>query len=138
MTDETVSDGPVSDRSISDEPGIAPRSRFWWVSTAVAVVFGLFYVYDLWNAVGSLLELPKLYVAYGLTRADVPWWLLIVDVAIPAVAFVVAYFLGRHHSLGGKALLYFVGLAAVSCLSLSSYAIEAAIRVSLLTGGLGS
>lgn len=94
----------------------------------VAIGFGLLYAYDVWEAVSTLIGLPQFYEALGLTSAEVPWWLLIVGVALPPVVFVLALLLGRRRKLGQFALILLVGLAIVAALSLGAVALEYWLR----------
>lgn len=93
-----------------------PRFRYGWRSIAIAVVFGLLYAYVLWNAVGNLVNLPK--ELGELT----PWWLLIVDVAVPVLSFAVAFVLGRRATVAARILFFFIGLTVVACSTVASIA----------------
>jgi hypothetical protein len=97
---------------------VTPRPRIWygWPSIAIAVAFGLLYAYVLWNAVGNLVNLPK--ELGELT----PWWLLIVDVAVPVLSFAVAFVLGRRSSVAARTLFFFIGLTVVACSTVASIA----------------
>jgi hypothetical protein len=94
----------------------------------IAIGFGLFYAYDVWEAVSTLIGLPQFYEALGLTSAQVPWWLLIAGIALPPVVFVLALLLGRRRKLAQFALILLVGLAVVAALSLGAVALEYALR----------
>lgn len=119
---------------MTDSP-VASTHRFTprWATLAVLAVFGLFYAYDVWEAVQNIVNISAVYTAFGLQAADVPWWLLIVAILIPVLAFVLAYVLGRRRALLGQALILLVGLALVAVLSLDVIALEQSIRVGLLT-----
>jgi Family of unknown function (DUF6069) len=92
------------------------RARYGWPSIVVAVVFGILNAYVLWNAIGNLINLPK---AFG---SVTPWWLLILDLAVPIVAFAVALFLGRRSSLGARTLFFVIALTVVACSTVGSIA----------------
>jgi hypothetical protein len=92
------------------------KVRYGWPSIVVAVVFGLLNAYVLWNAIGNLVNLPK---AFG---AVTPWWLLILDLAVPVVTFTVAFVVGRRSSLGPRTLFFLIGLAVVACSTVGSIA----------------
>jgi len=92
------------------------RRRYGWPSIAIAVVFGLLNAYVLWNAIGNLVTLPQ---EFG---SVTPWWLLILDVAVPVVTFVVAFILGRRMSLGARAVLFLLALAVVGASTVGSIA----------------
>jgi hypothetical protein len=94
----------------------AGRTRYGWPSVVVAVVFGVVYAYVLWNAIGNLINLPP---TFG---SATPWWLLILDVAVPVVAFAVAFLLGRRASLLPRALFFLMGLTVVACSTVGSIA----------------
>jgi hypothetical protein len=93
-----------------------PRPRYGWASLVVAAVFGLLYAYVLWNAIGNLVNLPK---EFG---SVTPWWLLVLDVAVPVVAFAAAWFVGRRRSLGARAVFFLIGFAVVACSTVGSIA----------------
>ena len=92
------------------------RARYGWPSIVVAVVFGILNAYVLWNAIGNLINLPK---EFG---SVTPWWLLILDLAVPVVTFAVAFVLGRRSSLGARTLLFVMALAVVACSTVGSIA----------------
>jgi hypothetical protein len=99
----------------------------------VAIGFGLLYAYDVWEAVSTLVELPRFYEAIGLPAAFVPWWLLVAGVALPPVVYALALLLGRKLSLGRFALILLVGLAVVAALSLGAVALEFVLRPPVFT-----
>lgn len=92
-------------------------------TVAVAVVFGLFYAYFLFDAIRSLVELPAQYEQVGLGRENAPWSLLVTGVIIPVVVFLAALIVGRRRSVGSQAIIYLVGLGAVACLGLGVIAL---------------
>lgn len=104
-----------------------PRPRYGRIGLAVAAVFGLFYAYDLWEAVSNFFELPAVYEQFGLDGSAVPWWVLILGLAIPPLVFVGAFLLGRRQSLAGQALIFLVGLAVVAGLSLGMISLVSAL-----------
>ncbi|MBC7518073.1 MAG: hypothetical protein H7248_04185 [Microbacteriaceae bacterium] len=104
----------------------AARTRPSWPALAVAIVFGLFYVYDLFEAISNLFglvgvigEQNRFRASVGAGLLSVPWTLLIVGVAVPVVGFFLAAFLGRRRSLAVRALLFIAGPAAIAAISLS-------------------
>jgi hypothetical protein len=108
---------------MSETTEVAPaRFRFAWVSIAVAIVFGILFAYDLWEALGNLLGLSAYYSAAGLAN-QTPWALLIVNLAVPAIAYLIALLLGRGRSVLVKSVLFVVALCAVAVLSLDAVAL---------------
>ncbi|MES1169925.1 MAG: hypothetical protein ABUL47_04475, partial [Leifsonia sp.] len=86
----------------------------------VAIVFGLFFAYNLFQAISNLIALPRVYEAYGYGDL-VPWWLLIVGVVLPPLVFVAAYLVARRQTLFARVLVFAVALAADFALALSLY-----------------
>jgi hypothetical protein len=93
-----------------------PAPRYGWPSIVVAVVFGLLNAYVLWNAIGNLISLPK---EFGVLT---PWWLLILDLAVPVIAFLAAFIVGRRMSFGARSVLFLIGLVVVACSTVGSIA----------------
>ena len=95
----------------------APHQRgYGWPSILVAAVFGVLYADILWNSIGNLVNLPALFASVT------PWWLLILDVALPVVVYVVAFFPGRRRSLGARAMFFLIGLGVLACSTVASIA----------------
>jgi hypothetical protein len=116
MTTEPVASGHgVTDETSADS---AKRTRppYGWASIAIAIIFGLLYAYVLWGAIGDLISLPA---SLG---SLTPWWLLILAVAVPVVAYVAAFILGFRRSLGARTLFLFIGFAVVACSTVDSIA----------------
>jgi len=120
---------------VADDAAEATRGRYGWLSLIVAFLFALFYVYDLWEAVGTMFALPAFYDAYGIGAEYVPWWLLWIGVLLPIAVYVIAFIGGRRRNVFGKALIFLVGLAVVAGLSLGVIAFEEILRpVALISG----
>jgi hypothetical protein len=111
---------------------LAPgRSAAGWAGVAIAVIFGLFYAYDLWEAVSNLASISQVYALFGLDPADAPWWLLVVGVLLPVAVYGIALLVSRRRGLIGRLLVFATGLMVVAALSLDIVAIESVIRRSL-------
>jgi hypothetical protein len=121
------SDNPIEE-VVADDAREARRGRYGWLSLVVAALFGLFFAYDLWEGVSNLVALPAFYDDEGIGSQNVPWWLLWIGVAVPLVGFVIAFVIGRHHNVFGKALIFFVGLAVVAGLSIGILGLEDVLR----------
>jgi hypothetical protein len=111
-------------------PVTGQNSRLGAGGIAIAIIFGVVYAYDLWEAIAPMLDLPAVYAVVGLDPASVPWWLLIAGVALIPVVFAIAMFLGLRRNALEKALIFLVGLSIVACGSLVIIAVEAALRPS--------
>jgi len=119
----------MTDSVSNNDSPIDQKRTFGWLGLAVAVLFGLFFAYDLWQAIENAIEVPKLYAqleAVGLGAGEVPWLLISIGIAIPPLAYVGALLIGLRHNLVGKALIFVVALALVAALSLSVNALAAA------------
>lgn len=121
------SENPIGE-VIADDKREAGRGRYGWLSLVVAALFGLFYAYDLWEAVSNLVALPSYYDMAGIGSENVPWWLLWAGVIIPILVFVLAFVLGRRQNVFAKALIFLLGLAIVAGLSLDVLAAEGVLR----------
>jgi hypothetical protein len=133
MTDDGAAkpDNPIED-AVADDAREAARGRYGWLSLVVAGLFGQFYAYDLWEAVSNFVELPAAYDAIGLDSADIPWWVLWIGLLIPPAIYALAFGVGRRQNVGGKAVIFLVGLAVVAGLSLGVIALEAVLRPELV------
>ncbi|MHB1171454.1 MAG: hypothetical protein ACYCZY_02955 [Lacisediminihabitans sp.] len=104
----------------------ATRGGFGWLGPTIAILFGIFYVYDLWEAISNLVQLPATYTTYGLDQARLPWAALIIGLLIPPVSYGLAFWIGLRQKAMAKALVFLAGLAAAGALTLS---VEALARV---------
>jgi len=89
-----------------------------WLLLTIAVLFGLFYAYDVWEAVGNLVGLNELAQSLDTQLSAFGWAVLIAGVLLPGVVYAVAYRLGRNRAFGVQALTLLVGLCAVAVISL--------------------
>ena len=111
MTDEIVSDVPIDET--------APEGRGSRVARAViAGFFGLLFAWALYQAISNAVNVPTFYDAIGIGD-QVPWWLLILSVAVPPLLYVAAYLLARRLPLFGQGLVFLVALATSYVLWLS-------------------
>lgn len=123
--------GATAPRS-GDEVSASPRAKYGTPSFMVAGLFGLLYAYDLWEAISNFVELPVVYEYYGLDTSAIPWWVLVIGVAVPAVIFALAVIIGRGQNILGRILIFFLGLAIVAGLSLGVLALEVVLRPELV------
>lgn len=99
-----------------------------WVLVAVSVLFGLFYAYALWNALAFLIAQaggPLGLNGYG-------WFVLLLAVVFPLIAFGVAFALGWRRRAWQFALVLFTGLCVVAVFWLNVVAYAAVYGASLL------
>ncbi len=86
-----------------------------WLDVALAVLFGLFFAYDVWEVVGSIVQLTGL----GLAFSTIGWVLVVAALVAPVASFVTAFALGRRRGVVAKAALYLAGLAVSAALFLT-------------------
>lgn len=106
------------------QPATNARRRI--LPIAVAILFGLFFAYDLIEAITNLIELPvqigqanEFASENGLQTFEVPWGILFANTVLPVAAFAVAWWMGRRRSIGLQAVLYLAALAVVAALTLT-------------------
>ncbi|MCS5734967.1 hypothetical protein [Herbiconiux daphne] len=85
----------------------------------VAIVFAFLYAYHLWGGIANLIGVVSLLNIYG-TAPDGGLWALIVGYAIvPVVVYAAALLVGRTLRTWERAVVFAVGFAVVSTISLS-------------------
>lgn len=102
-------------------PTPAARAVPTWRTVAIAAVFGLFYAYLVWSAVDLLVR-----QATGpLGLNGLGWFVHILPIVFPMIAFAVAFVLGWRRSAGPFALVLLTGLAvaAVFWTNILAYAV---------------
>jgi len=100
--------------------------RFGWIGLAIGILFGLFYVYDLFEAISNVVGVTSQINLYNEARAvvkldpvPVPWVWLIIDLLLAPVIYTLAFVLGRKRPLLLKIFLFVIGLTLVAATTLS-------------------
>jgi hypothetical protein len=122
MTDQTT---PV-EKAIAEDDRASRSGRLGWLSLAIAAFFGLFYAYDVWEAVGSIVGVPYVYESIGFS-ASTPWALLVATLVFPFVIYIVVFTVGIRRNVGEKVLLMLTGLAVSNALALSAIGLNSLI-----------
>ncbi len=101
-------------------------SRIGWLSLGVAILFALFFVYDLFEAISNVVGVTSQINLYNQARAvvkldpvPIPWLWLVIDVLLAPVIYALAFFIGRRRSLLVKVFLFVIGLTLVAAATLS-------------------
>ncbi|PWC08355.1 hypothetical protein [Mycetocola zhujimingii] len=94
-----------------------------WLATTLAVVFGLFYAYDVWEAVGNVVGISTLASGLDTSISVLGWAVLSIGVAVPIVIFLIALRLGRGRDILAQVLVYLTGLGVVAVVSLGIIAL---------------
>ncbi|HXH35535.1 MAG TPA: hypothetical protein VNJ54_14210 [Plantibacter sp.] len=103
----------------ADDARQVPAARGNWLNWCVAVLFGLFFAYDVFEAVGNLVGILSTADGLGVAVLPLGWIVLLGSLLLPIVAFAIAYWTGRGRSLGEQALRFLVALCVVAAISLS-------------------
>ena len=125
MTDTEPAETPLETER--DENATASRAgRLGWLTITIAIVFGLFYVYNLFEAISNVVGVTSQINLYNQARAvvklapvPIPWVWLVIDVLLAPVAFALAFALGRRKPVLLKVLLFVIGLTLVAAMTLS-------------------
>lgn len=106
----------------------APRAKPTWLVVAISGFFGLFYAYAVWNALDFLVS----QATATLSLNGYGWFVLLLAVAFPLVAFGVAFALGWRRVWWEFALVLLTGLAVVAVFWLNIVAYSATNGASML------
>ncbi|MFT3799416.1 bacitracin resistance protein [Microbacterium sp.] len=104
-----------------------PRTRTGVVATTAAL-FGLFYAYAVWNAVDFLVS----QASGTLTLNGYGWFVLLLAVVFPLIAFGAAFAIGWRRRWWEFALVLLTGLAVVAVFWLDIVAYSAVAGASML------
>jgi ABC-type phosphate transport system permease subunit len=117
MTEASAPIGSTgADPAAADQPS-AGRATPLWLSISIAVVFGVFYAYDLWEAVGNLFGMNITADGLGVAITGAGWALLIAALVLPLLVFGTAIWLGRRRGPFAQVVLFLVGFALVQVLA---------------------
>ena len=125
MTDTDPAETPLETER--DKNAIVNRAGHrGWLSITIAIAFGLFYVYNLFEAISNVVGVTSQINLYNQARAvvkldpvPIPWVWLVIDVLLAPVAFALAFVLGRRKPVLLKVLLFAIGLTLVAAMTLS-------------------
>ncbi|WP_438854891.1 bacitracin resistance protein [Agromyces sp. M3QZ16-3] len=120
MSGGTASTDPTAGSGATGATSTAMSTRRvpFWLELTLAIVFGLFFAYDAWEAVGNLVGIAGVAAALGTSVSATGWIVLIVAILVPVALFAIAFLLGRRRSAVVQAALYLAGLAVSAVLYL--------------------
>ena len=84
----------------------------------IALLFGVLYAYDVWEAVRDLVGMSLLVGDLGVSFAGVGLGLLIAALVVPLLVFGLAFWLGRHRNPLVQVVLFLTGYAVVQAITL--------------------
>jgi hypothetical protein len=126
MTDASVpadASGPAdasvpadADTTADETPSARPATPRWLALT-IAVVFGVLYAYDVWEAVGNLVGLNLQAGSLGVPLTALGLTLLIAALIVPFLVFGVAFWLGRRRAPLAQVVLFLAGYALIQALA---------------------
>jgi hypothetical protein len=131
MTDVDPNDSPDSpgtplETAIDVDAATSRSGGIGWLSLTIAILFGLFYVYDLFEAVSNVVGVTSQITLYNEARAvvkldpvPIPWVWLVIDVLLAPVVFALAFIIGRKKTVLLTVLLFVIGLTLVAATTLS-------------------
>lgn len=112
----------MSDASVSTDQALPSGRRTpQWLVVTIAAFFGLFFAYDLWEAVGNLVGLNVAAQSLDTQLSGFGWAVLIAGVVLPILVYAIAFWLGRARGGAARAVLFLVGLCLVAVLSLDIF-----------------
>ncbi len=119
MTEASVpADADADAGTAASADAAAPRSATpLWLAVTIAVLFGVLYAYDVWEAVGNLVGLNLQAASLGIAISGVGLTLLIVALVLPFLVFGIAFWLGHRRSPLPQVVLFLAGYAAVQAIS---------------------
>lgn len=124
MTEASVP--PGGDAASADAPETTSPSRPatpLWLAVTIAVLFGMLYAYDVWEAVRDLVGMTMLVGDLGISFAGVGIGILIAALLVPLLVFGIAFWLGRRRGPLPQFVLFLAGYAVVQVLTLDLSAI---------------
>ncbi|MET0724811.1 MAG: bacitracin resistance protein [Leifsonia sp.] len=95
----------------------SPRTPLW-LAVALAIVFGLFYAYDVFEALGNILGISDFATSLDASINVFGWVLLVLALVLPLAIFATAFTMGRHRGPLVQVVFYAVGLGLSAVLSL--------------------
>ena len=127
MTDASVpAGGDARPTDATHTPDVTTPTRPatpLWLAVTIAVLFGVLYAYDVWEAVRDLVGMTMLVGDLGVSFAGVGIGILIAALLVPLVVFGLAFWLGRHRNPFVQIVLFLTGYALVQALTLDLSAI---------------
>ncbi len=123
MTEASVPAGAGADAPDGDTTPRPRPATPTWLAVTIAVLFGVLYAFDVWEAVRDLVGMTMLVGDLGVSFAGIGIGILIAALLVPLVVFGIAFWLGRRRGPLAQMMLFLVGYALVQALTLDLSAI---------------
>lgn len=104
-----------------------------WLLGTIMGLFGLFYAYAVWNAIGNLVAAVQAAGEVGLSLNALGWTLWIFAIAFPIIVYVFAFWLSHRRHAGHAVLIMLAGLGLIAVFWLDLVAYTALNTASLLS-----
>ena len=114
MTEASASPGRAA---ADDDRSVARSTTPLWLAITIAVLFGVFYAYDVWEAVGNVVGMNVYANGLGISLTGAGWALLVTGVALPILVFGAAFWFGRRRGPLAQVVLLLAGYALVQVLA---------------------
>ena len=121
MTEASAPINGDGDGSVTDATPPPPPARSatpLWLAVTIALLFGVLYAYDVWEAVRDLVGMSLLVGDLGVSFAGVGLGLLIAALVVPLLVFGLAFWLGRNRNPLVQVVLFLTGYAVVQAITL--------------------
>jgi hypothetical protein len=109
------------DAGATESTDTTPRWRSatpLWLAVTIAVLFGVLYAFDVWEAVRDLVGMTMLVGDLGVSFAGIGIGILIAALLVPLIVFGIAFWLGRRRGPLAQIVLFLTGYALVQALTL--------------------
>lgn len=107
---------------VNEQTAARPRTP-QWLALVIAVLFGLFFAYDVWEALGNLIGMLSLAGNLGVGLSALGWVVLIGALLLPLLLFTLAFWLGVKRGPVQQIALYLAALAVSAVLYLDIYTV---------------
>ena len=94
-----------------------------WLAMTLAVLFGLFFAYDVWEGLGNLVGMLTIANELGLGLSVLGWIVLLTAMLLPIALFGLAFWLGYKRPPLQQIALYLAALAVSAALYLGVYTV---------------
>jgi hypothetical protein len=128
-TPNTTPDAAI-ENAIALDTAASRTGRLGWLSIVAIVAFGLFYAYDLFEAISNVVGVTAQINDYNAARVKVdlapvstPWLVLILDLIVSPLVFTIAFLIGRRHTVFIKIIAFAIGLTVAAAASLTLIAL---------------
>ncbi|MFB6609470.1 hypothetical protein ACFCVO_04070 [Agromyces sp. NPDC056379] len=113
----TEASAPIGSTAADVDRGVTRPATPLWLAITIAVAFGVFYAYDVWEAVGNLVGLNIYADGLGIPITGAGWALLVVGIAVPLLVFGAAFWLARRRGPLAQVVIFLAGYALVQVLA---------------------